>query len=275
MDSELESYYKVIQAINDDINVNNDQRNDTVNRDQETVLETLSEIEEILTLDESNKIEIFLYLTEIGFDHTDGTEHRAFEFVNLLHSFPRVIIIPTIRKLGRMSINKAYGTGVVFINLDRTPGSYENFLTQLESNAFLYIDDSQIRSHFQSMLGRLTKAQREIIEVIYFYATYPGVGGGSLEEFYINEEWKELAEVENEEDEILLKQYGHLVGEDVLRNQSYDVADPDEFHNLYIQLLISSWIEGRGIEETVIMVEKYLDQEPGLKEEILEKFNKS
>ena len=241
-DSELESYYKIIQGLNDGINFIG--RNNGVNRSQKIVLDTISAIEANLRPDERSKMERFLYLTRIGFI---DTEYEFFEFVNLLHDFPRIIIIPTIHHdLGPISINKAYGTGVVFIKLDRTPNSYQRFLERLYCNVFVCIDNSKIRAHFQSMLGRLPKTQREIIEVIYFSATY--------------ENEKSLEEFPSGWDEHNLENYGYIV----------DRAFWKEFDHLYIQLLISSWVEGRGVEGTVTMVEKYLDGYPELKKDILD-----
>ena len=257
-DSELESYYKVFQGINDGINFNS-QLNIGPGFDSQNQGEVSEAIYTIidggLRPDERNKIERFSYLTETKFR---DTEQDLFRFVNLLHDFPRIIIIPTIHDdLGIMSINKAYGTGVVFVNLDRTQYSYRNFLMKLYLNVSVYIDNSQIRTHFQSMLGRLTKPQREMVELIYFYATATHLDEKSLEEFPITYDWME-----------------EMDGEDILKSYGYGTNQMNEGNDLYIQLLITSWIKGRGVEETVVMVKKHLDEHPELKKDILERLDR-
>ena len=254
-DNGLESYYKIFQGINDGINFNSQLNGglDFNSQSQDEIGEAVFAIDGSLRPDERIKIENFFYLT--GEEFTD-TEYDLFRSINLLHDFPRIIMIPTIHDdLGIMSINKAYGTGVVFFNLKRTPHSYRYFINQLFFNGFVYIDNSKIRTHFQSMLGRLTKPQREVVEFIYFDTT--NMPNKSLEEFPTDYVW-------GWEDEDFLKKYGD--GANQMSEESID---------LYILLLISSWIEGRGVEKTVVMVKKYLDEYPQFKKDILERLNRT
>ncbi len=249
-DSELESDYAIIQGINN-------RYVDFNSQDQGEVLDAIRKGVARLTPYERSKVERFLYLINVMFD---DTEYEAFKFVNLLHDFPRRIMIPTIYDLGIMSINRTYGTGVHLIGLSKKSyGSYFSgdfnyvfFLRNINESIMMDIDNSQMVTHFQSMLAGLTPLQRENVEIAYFGATY--LSERSLEDFPID-----FSLVEYE----ILKMYGHKVNEQML----------DEGERIFIYLLISSWIKERGMVKTIVLVNEYLDEHPELKEEILEILN--
>ena len=251
-DSELESDYAIVQKINDRFVDFNSQ-------DQGEVLSAISKGVERLTPYERSKVERFLYLINVIFE---DTEDVAFKFVNLLHDFPRRIMIPTIYDLGIMSINRTYGTGVHLIGLNKKSYggyfsgdyNYTFFLGNINDIIMMDIDNSQMVTHFQSMLAGLTPLQREKVEIAYFGATR--LSERSLEDFPID---FSLVEFE------ILEGDGYEVNEQML----------DEGESIFIYLLISSWIEEKGVVKTIVLVNEYLNEHPKLKEGILEILNES
>ena len=243
--NELESYYKIMQRVMNQASINDF-------GDQSGVLEAISKEEERLTLHERNKIGGFLYLTNKGF--TD-TEDEVYMFVKSLYDFPRIIMIPTIYSLGAISVNKAYGTGVIFVGLEKD-NPYESFLSRVYCEICVYIDNSQVRSHFQNLLGRLKGRQREVVEAI-FHNGLPNNALISLESvlrypppFLVPPNF-----VETDTDRML--------------EMGYKKDEIEEGTRIFVALIISSLIKEKGIEKTMLWVENYFNQLPQLQEYIL------
>ena len=99
----------------------------------------------------------------------------------LLDSFPKQIMIPTIRNLGVLSINKPYGMGVHFVGL-KNDFIYVDRLF-MYPDMFFWHDIFHIRKenfndpprflfHFQQRLATLPKYQRKVVEHINFQLTH-------------------------------------------------------------------------------------------------------
>ena len=116
------------------------------------------------------------------------------DFSALINEFPQRIMIPTISRLGFISANRTYGTGVHFIRLVGDPIDIDgNSDSGIDSNTVLYpdsvflldvynyaldrdVDSSSqfFRAYFQQKLETLTKSERKPVEYIYFNLTREG-----------------------------------------------------------------------------------------------------
>ena len=103
-----------------------------------------------------------------------------YNMIALLNQFPNQIMIPTIHKLGLISINRTYGTGVHLIGLNNnsieadndTMNSYKFFMHDIAHALNRGIDHSQFFIHFQKRLESLSRIQREAVEYVYFELTH-------------------------------------------------------------------------------------------------------